>query len=188
MQIPRLGEIRFSLFGASGDPVVDLQGVCKRSLPAWPAPACRLARRGHDPLHPNSNEINAPSGVAERTPFFVKAEALPAQHQGSKTYGSSQSVSNPLAANSSEIKWAYGITEWTLFCVKLIKAHKVHLLRVHLLSIDLRQGCLVVFGSNEVHPGTFSDSSQQAQDPEAFLSTNGPREERHFCAEKRSSG
>jgi hypothetical protein len=25
-----------------------------------------------DPLHPNSNEIKACSGVAERTPFFVK--------------------------------------------------------------------------------------------------------------------
>src|SRR5215472_6185038 len=27
-----------------------------------------------DPLHPNSNEIKVRSGVAERTPFFVKKE------------------------------------------------------------------------------------------------------------------
>jgi len=34
-----------------------------------------------DPLHPNSSKINAPSGVAERAPFFVNVPLLRCRQQ-----------------------------------------------------------------------------------------------------------
>jgi hypothetical protein len=50
-----------SLFGVFLWPLVVSEAACS----GWNSSAT-------DPLHPNSNEINVPSGVAERPAFFVK--------------------------------------------------------------------------------------------------------------------
>jgi len=138
----------------------DFQGVWKRYLPPMLAPIVSASRgaNGHpecsgwkssatDPLHPNSNEIKAPSGRAESAPSFVNPTAP-------KTNGSIQSVPDPFAPNPNDINAVNGRTEWTPVMSKNRNFFTYY--GCHLLPVDKHRGCLVASVGNEVHRGTIS--------------------------------
>jgi hypothetical protein len=95
-----------------------------------------------------------------------------------KANGSNPPVLDPFAPNPNDIKALNGGTEWTPVISKTCDRFTYY--EYHVLSVDKHRSCPVASVSSEVHPGTTSDSSQQSQEPEAFLSTNGPMGETLF--------